>query len=106
MADELWCTRSPISTNFGSIPWCLLSVLLATVKGKLHDEGWGSKFGCPGIKVDVKGQVVHGYIFRSDKLEENISFFDEFEGTEYKRTITDITLKNGITTKAYIYQLI
>ena len=78
----------------------------ATVKGKLHDEGWGSKFGCPGIKVDVKGQVVHGYIFRSDKLEENICFFDEFEGTEYKRTITDITLKNGLTTKAYIYQLI
>jgi gamma-glutamylcyclotransferase (GGCT)/AIG2-like uncharacterized protein YtfP len=78
----------------------------ATVKGKLYEKGWGYKFGCPGIKVDVKGQVVHGYIFRSDKLEENISFFDEFEGAEYKRTITDITLKNGITTKAYIYQLI
>lgn len=78
----------------------------ATVKGSLHEEGWGSKFGCPGIKVDEKGQVVSGYIFRSDKLEENISFFDEFEGGEYKRTITDITLKNGLTTKAYIYQLI
>jgi gamma-glutamylcyclotransferase (GGCT)/AIG2-like uncharacterized protein YtfP len=78
----------------------------ATVKGSLYKEGWGSKFGCPGIKVDEKGQVVRGYIFRSDKLEENISFFDEFEGGEYKRTITDITLKNGLTTKAYIYQLI
>jgi gamma-glutamylcyclotransferase (GGCT)/AIG2-like uncharacterized protein YtfP len=50
----------------------------ATVKGKLHEEGWGSKFGCPGIKIDANGQVVHGYIFHSDKLEENISFFDEF----------------------------
>jgi gamma-glutamylcyclotransferase (GGCT)/AIG2-like uncharacterized protein YtfP len=78
----------------------------ATVKGSLHEEGWGSKFGCPGIKVDEKGQVVRGYIFRSDKLEENISFFDEFEGGEYKRTITDITLKNGLTIKSYIYQLI
>ena len=78
----------------------------ATVKGSLHEEGWGSKFGCPGIKVDEKGQIVRGYVFRSDKLEENISFFDEFEGGEYKRTITDITLKNGLTTKAYIYQLI
>jgi gamma-glutamylcyclotransferase (GGCT)/AIG2-like uncharacterized protein YtfP len=78
----------------------------ATVKGHLHEEGWGSKFGCPGIRVDLNGQVVQGYIFRSDKLEENISFFDEFEGGEYKRTITDVTLKNGITTKAYIYQLI
>ena len=78
----------------------------ATVKGKLYEEGWGSKFGCPGIKIDANGQVVHGYIFHSDKLEENISFFDEFEGAEYKRTIADITLKNGITTKAYIYQLI
>ena len=78
----------------------------ATVNGSLHEEGWGSKFGCPGIKVDEKGQVVRGYIFCSDKLEENISFFDEFEGSEYKRTITDITLKNGLTTKAYIYQLI
>jgi gamma-glutamylcyclotransferase (GGCT)/AIG2-like uncharacterized protein YtfP len=78
----------------------------ATVKGSLHEEGWGYKFGCPGIKVDEKGQIVRGYVFRSDKLEENISFFDEFEGGEYKRTITDITLKNGLTTKAYIYQLI
>jgi gamma-glutamylcyclotransferase (GGCT)/AIG2-like uncharacterized protein YtfP len=78
----------------------------ATVKGSLYEEGWGSKFGCPGIKVDEKGQVVRGYIFRSDKLEENISFFDEFEGGEYKRTITDITLKNGLTIKSYIYQLI
>jgi len=78
----------------------------ATVKGHLHEEGWGSKFGCPGIRVDLNGQVVQGYIFRSDKLEENISFFDEFEGGEYIRTITDVTLKNGITTKAYIYQLI
>jgi gamma-glutamylcyclotransferase (GGCT)/AIG2-like uncharacterized protein YtfP len=78
----------------------------ATVKGSLHEEGWGSKFGCPGIKVDEKGQIVRGYVFRSDKLEENISFFDEFEGGEYKRTINDITLKNGLTTKAYIYQLI
>ena len=78
----------------------------ATVKVHLHEEGWGSKFGCPGIRVDLNGQVVQGYIFRSDKLEENISFFDEFEGGEYKRTITDVTLKNGITTKAYIYQLI
>ena len=30
---------------------------------------------------------------------------DEFEGEEYKRSVTDIYLKDGSIKKAYIYEL-
>lgn len=36
---------------------------IAKLKGKLLDEGWGSKMGCPGIVPSDEGEEVEGYVY-------------------------------------------
>ena len=42
--------------------------------------------------------------FRKD-LEQKIFKLDEFEGKEYKRIITEVTLEDNTKAEAYIYEL-
>lgn len=77
----------------------------ANVTGILHEEGWGSAMGYPGITLDKDGDKVEGFLFSSDKISEHWSELDEFEGEAYERVLTTVKLKNGTAADAYIYTL-
>ena len=77
----------------------------ASVIGILHQEGWGSEMGYPGISLDKDGDRVEGFLFTSDKISEHWPELDEFEGNAYKRVLTTVGLQNGAVTDAYVYTL-
>ncbi|MEL6822214.1 MAG: gamma-glutamylcyclotransferase family protein [Calditrichota bacterium] len=75
------------------------------VRGRLYPNGWGAALGYPGIVLGEDGDVVEGYIFTSDQLEDNISDLDRFEGPGYRRVLTTIELRDKTQIAAYIYEL-
>ncbi len=50
-------------------------------------------------------QTVDGYIFSSEQLDTLWNSLDEFEGSEYQRVLTEVTLENGQIQQAYVYAL-
>ncbi len=76
-----------------------------SVRGYLHEAGWGAAMGYPGIQLHENGNKVEGYVFISDNLEENWTVLDDFEGSEYERILTTVTLENDQVMQAYIYVL-
>lgn len=77
----------------------------ATVRGKLYEEGWGAELGYPGIYLDENGDIVDGFVFCSENLNNNWSKLDEFEGEAYERVIAHVQIKNGAIVESYIYAL-
>lgn len=77
----------------------------ASVSGILHSEGWGAAMGYPAIELADGGETVSGFLFSSETLSAHWSRLDEFEGEAYKRVLTRVTLEDGSTTEAYIYEL-
>ncbi|NET50329.1 MAG: gamma-glutamylcyclotransferase [Merismopedia sp. SIO2A8] len=77
----------------------------AIVVGTLRPEGWGTAVGYPGITLDNHGEEVEGFLFSSEHLPKHWSRLDEFEGEGYERVLTTVTLKDGMVTDAYIYEL-
>lgn len=77
----------------------------ASVKGYLHQEGWGAAMGYPGIIIDEDGQEVKGFLFSSQELSSQWEMLDSFEGQEYERILVPVILSNKTTTHAYIYSL-
>lgn len=73
--------------------------------GNLVTEGWGSKIGFPVIRLNNEGEQIKGWLLESDELDRNWKMLDEFEGEEYKRSVTEIYLKDGSKQLAYIYEL-
>ncbi len=64
----------------------------ATVKGYLHQQGWGAEMGYPGIILDNDGNTIKGFIFSSDNILEHWPELDEFEGEAYERVIFKVKL--------------
>jgi len=77
----------------------------ASVKGILHEKGWGAEMGYPGIILDINGIIVKGFLFSSNKISEHWSELDKFEGEAYKRIITKVETNNKTIVKAFIYVL-
>ena len=77
----------------------------ATLRGRLLDEGWGSKMGSPGIVPSEDGEEVKGYVFSSDRLSEHWSMLDQFEGDGYIRRPVEVTKQGGEKIQAYVYAL-
>ena len=77
----------------------------AFVTGKLVGRGWGATMGYPGLVLDAAGTKVHGQVFSSSKLNASWDYLDEFEGDEYNRVITEVTLDSGERVQAYVYVL-
>jgi len=61
--------------------------------------------GYPGITLDKNGDKVEGFLFSSDKIAENWSELDEFEGDAYERVLTTVEVNKSILVDAYIYTL-
>lgn len=76
-----------------------------SVKGFLKEVGWGAELGFPGLMLSPDGPTVDGYIFSSEQLETLWNSLDKFEGSEYQRVLTEVTLENGQIQLAYVYAL-
>ena len=77
----------------------------ATVTGTLHSKGWGAELGYPAIVLGEHGEDVPGFLFSSDRLSENWSMLDEFEGEAYERVLAVARLRDDRTVDAYVYVL-
>ena len=77
----------------------------ASVRGTLHQEGWGAEMGYPAITVDPAGEPVKGFLFLSDNLPNHWDELDAFEGDAYERILIDVELESGGTAEAWIYSL-
>ena len=76
-----------------------------SVKGFLKEAGWGAELGFPGLMLSPDGPTVDGYIFSSEQLNTLWNSLDKFEGSEYQRVLTEVTLENGQIQLAYVYAL-
>ena len=62
--------------------------------------------GYPGIRLEDKEEIIEGFLFYSNKLEQNWKSLDKFEGHAYLRVKTIVTLKEtNEKAEAYIYTL-
>lgn len=77
----------------------------ASLRGRLLEKGWGAGMGFPGLAIDADGEEIHGHVFVSDRPAEHWPALDEFEGTEYRRVATRVTLADGAQVDAYVYAL-
>jgi gamma-glutamylcyclotransferase (GGCT)/AIG2-like uncharacterized protein YtfP len=59
----------------------------------------------PAIVLDATADVVTGYIFHCDTLDQHWKNLDEFEGEAYKRILVTVQTKDHIAIEAYIYAL-
>jgi gamma-glutamylcyclotransferase (GGCT)/AIG2-like uncharacterized protein YtfP len=66
-----------------------------TVRGRLVDAGWGAALGYPGLVLDPLGPVVEVYLFESAELPDHWPRLDEFEGTGYRRVVTQVRTAGG-----------
>jgi gamma-glutamylcyclotransferase (GGCT)/AIG2-like uncharacterized protein YtfP len=77
----------------------------AVVKGNLIQAGWGANMGYPGLTIDECGTDIHGHIFTSSNLSAEWASLDDFEGEEYQRIVTTVTLLSGEPVSAHVYVL-
>ena len=73
-----------------------------TVRGRLVDAGWAAALGHPGLVLDPLGPVVEVYLFESAELPDHWPRLDEFEGTGYRRVVTQVHTADG-ELDAWIY---
>jgi gamma-glutamylcyclotransferase (GGCT)/AIG2-like uncharacterized protein YtfP len=66
-----------------------------TVRGRLIDEGWGAALGYPGLILDSAGPVVEVHLFESADLPDHWPRLDAFEGTGYRRVVTQVRTADG-----------
>jgi gamma-glutamylcyclotransferase (GGCT)/AIG2-like uncharacterized protein YtfP len=75
-----------------------------SVRGDLHEEGWGAAQGFPGLILSPAGAFVTVDLFTSDDLPDHWSRLDAFEGQGYRRVATEVSTPDGVV-EAYIYVL-
>ena len=73
-----------------------------TVRGRLVDAGWGAALGYPGLVLDPLGPVVEVHLFESSDLPDHWPRLDAFEGTGYRRVVTQVRTADG-DLDAWIY---
>ena len=78
---------------------------VATVRGRLVDEGWGAALGSPAIVPDEQAGSVDGFVFSSAALAERWPQLDAFEGSGYRRVRVTARLAEGGSTEAWVYAL-
>jgi gamma-glutamylcyclotransferase (GGCT)/AIG2-like uncharacterized protein YtfP len=82
--------------------------IAGSVRGRLIESGWGAAMGFPGIVVNSEmpgTDDIPGHVFASRNLCQHWAYLDEFEGGEYERVNTTVTLHTGELISAFIYAL-
>ena len=77
----------------------------AVIRGDLVSSGWGAGIGYPGLVLNEAGDEIRGHVFTSSALAAKWSELDAFEGDEYERVVTTVTLETGEATQAHVYVL-
>ena len=77
---------------------------LGTVRGHLHERGWGAASGYPGIVLDDSGPHVEVHLFTSRQLPVHWDDLDHFEGPGYRRRAAVVHC-DGSELTAYVYAL-
>jgi len=75
------------------------------VRGTLHPEGWGATYGFPAVRLNNADASILGKLFHSSELPSQWDMLDEFEGSAYRREITEVSLFDDTIVKGYIYTL-
>lgn len=81
-----------------------------SVRGALREEGWGAAMGFPGLVIGEPradadpGVRVAGWVLTAD-LRDAWAKLDAFEGQEYRRVETTVTLEDGGRVTAWVYAL-
>ena len=73
-----------------------------TVRGWLGHVGRAAPLGYPGLMLDEAGPLVDVHLFESPDLLHHWCRLDEFEGTEYRRVVTQVRTDEG-DVPAWIY---
>ncbi len=66
-----------------------------TVRGRLITAGWGAKLGYPGLVLDTSGAAIEVDVFESPELPGHWLRLDAFEGSGYRRVVTQVSAANG-----------
>ncbi len=66
-----------------------------TVRGRLVEAGWGATIGYPGLILEPSGEIIDVHLFESPDLPGHWSRLDAFEGTGYRRVITQVSTIDG-----------
>ncbi len=77
----------------------------ATLRGRLLQEGWGARQGCPGIVPADDGDDVEGHLLSSAQLDRHWERLDAFEGEGYRRVSVSVRIAGGKQVDAYVYAL-
>lgn len=75
-----------------------------SIRGHLHERGWGAADGYPGIVLDTSGPPVGVHVFVSRDLPAHWQRLDEFEGSGYRRVPVSVSGDIG-EVAAYVYAL-
>lgn len=75
-----------------------------TVRGWVFEIGWGPAEGWLGFIPDPEGQDVRVHVLLADALSKHWSQIDDFEGDGYRRVEIDVTIEDGSTRRAQIYE--
>ncbi len=73
-----------------------------TARGHLHNAGWGTDQGFPGLTPDPAGPEVAIQLFTSADLPAHWARLDTFEGEDYRRVEIAVTV-GGEVVAAYVY---
>ena len=77
----------------------------ATVSGRLIKAGWGTALGYPGLRLVEDGEDIKGSVLTSADLDTFWDELDAFEGAQYERVLTSVTLESGENLAAFLYAL-
>ncbi len=78
----------------------------ATIKGTWYEEGWGyENHGLRGMVVEAKGEIISGFIFSSNNLNDHWKNLDAFEGDDYERVETRAVTTDGAVENVFVYAL-
>ncbi len=98
----MYGTLAPGEVNHGELAGLRGRWRRGTVRGKVLASGWGSGEGYPALILDADGAVVEVQVFESEDLPEHWMRLDEFEGSGYRRVVTEVEVDGGLVS-ACIY---
>lgn len=76
-----------------------------TVQGEFIRPNEIAGFPYPGVILNDESGDIDGYVFESKNLHSHWDRLDAYEGSSYRRVITEVTRDDGQTVEAYIYEL-
>jgi gamma-glutamylcyclotransferase (GGCT)/AIG2-like uncharacterized protein YtfP len=96
-------TLAPGRSNHGQLAGLTGAWSHGTVRGALHQAGWGAGEGYPGLTLDPEGGDIAVQVFTSPDLPAHWARLDAFEGADYRRVAVTVVGSDGSELEAFIY---